>query len=282
MRARKKARKKDRLGATSDGRLLSPDLKSRGRSGSVAILAVAALISLSGCATKPTDPDELAEYKSTNDPYEPSNRFFYKVNDTLDRYTLKPVAKAYVYVVPQPVRTGVHQAIGNFGSPAVFFNDVFEAKPRRAGDTFMRFLINSTVGVAGVFDVAKGWGYPAHDADGGMTLALWGVPSGPYLYLPVLGPNSPRALTGFGIDIALAPLTYVPRGYGLLTLNWALYGISAVDARAQVLNTLDQINRDALDPYATLRSLYRQHSEAEITAIREDNRMTTPDWYTQR
>nr|WP_321986899.1 VacJ family lipoprotein [uncultured Lichenicoccus sp.] len=246
-----------------------------------AIAAAGLLLGAGGCAQKPTDPDALADYNGTNDPLEPTNRFFYRVNNTVDQYTLKPVAQAYVYVVPQPARTGVHNALANLASPATFFNDMFETRPRRAGDTFMRFLINSTVGVVGVFDVAKGWGYPAHDADGGMTLASWGVPQGPYLYLPALGPSSPQAITGFGMDVALAPLTYVPRGYGLLTLNWALYGIGVVDARAGVLNDLDQINRDALDPYATLRSLYRQHRAAQIEAMRKDNRMTTPDWYTQ-
>ena len=254
--------------------------RSGSRIGTVALMATLALASLSGCATKPTDPQALADYKSTNDPLEPTNRFFYKVNDTVDRYTLKPVARAYVSVVPQPVRTGVHNSLDNFRSPALFFNDVLEAKPKRAGTTFMRFLINSTVGVVGIFDVAKGWGYPGHEADGGMTLAIWGVPQGPYLFLPGLGPSSPRAVTGFGMDIALTPMTYVPRGYGLLTLNWSLYGIGVVDARSQVLDELDQINNDALDPYATLRSLYRQHRAAQIDALRKDNRMTTPDWYT--
>ena len=233
-----------------------------------------------GAAPRPTDPQELAEYKANNDPYEPGNRFFYRVNSSVDRYTLKPVARAYVDTVPQPVRTGVHQVLSNFAAPTRFANDVLEAKPRRAGDTFMRFLINSTVGVAGIFDVARDWGYPAHEADGGMTLAIWGVPPGPYLYLLGLGPSSPRALGGFGMDIALSPLTYVPRGYGLLTLNYGLYGAGVIDARAGVLDELDQINRDALDPYATLRSLYRQHRAAQIEQLRQDNRMTTPDWYT--
>jgi len=238
-----------------------------------------ALLALSGCATKPTDATGLAEYNQTNDPLEPTNRFFYRVSDTLDAYTLRPVAQGYVWAVPLPARTGIHNALANFATPVVFFNDVFETRPRRAGDTFMRFLINSTVGVAGVLDVAKGWGYPAHEADGGMTLASWGVPQGPYLFLPVLGPSSPRAVTGFGIDIALSPLTYVPRGYGLLTLNWALYGIGAIDARAQVLGDLDQLKKNALDPYATIRSLYRQHRSAEIQAMHDDHRMTVPDWY---
>jgi phospholipid-binding lipoprotein MlaA len=234
---------------------------------------------LSGCATKPADPTGLADYEHTNDPLEPTNRFFFRVSDTLDTYTLRPVAQAYVWAVPEPARNGVHNALSNLASPAVFFNDVFETRPARAGDTFMRFLINSTVGVGGVLDVAKGWGYPAHPADGGMTLASWGVPQGPYLFLPLLGPSSPRALTGFGMDIALAPLNYVPRGYGLITLNWALYGIGIVDARAQVLADLDQIKKNALDPYATIRSLYRQHRNAEIQAMRDDHRMTVPDWY---
>src|ERR1700712_3150496 len=253
---------------------------SEGRLRLATVGAAFILLSLGGCASHHAEAQ--ADGDNNNDPMKSSNRFFYKVNDKLDRYTLKPVAKAYVAVVPQPVRTGVHNALGNFASPTRFANDVMEAKPRRAGDTFMRFLINSTVGVVGIFDVAQGWGYPAHEADGGMTLATWGVPQGPYLYLLGLGPSSPRALAGFGMDIALSPLTYVPRGYGLLTLNWGLYGIGVVDARAQVLDALDQINRDALGPYATLRSLYRQHSASEITALREDKRMTTPDWYPQR
>ncbi len=244
------------------------------------VAGIIALLSLSGCATRPTNPAALAQYKETDDPLEPTNRFFYRVDQTVDRYSLKPVAQAYVYVLPTPVRTGVHNVISNFASPTRLANDILEAKPRRAGTTFVRFVVNSTVGLGGIFDVARDLGYPAHENDGGMTLALWGVPDGPYLFLPVLGPSSPRAAAGFGLDVGLSPLTYVPRGYGLLTLNYALYGVGLVDARSRVLNELDQINREALDPYATLRSLYRQHRASEIEALRNDNRMTTPDWYT--
>ena len=245
------------------------------RAGSVALL----LLGLAACAEKPTDPAGLADFQQRNDPLEPTNRVLYNVSDAVDAYTLKPVAQAYVWAVPLPARTGVANVLSNLASPAVFFNDVFEAKPARAGDTFMRFLINSTVGVAGVLDVAKGWGYPAHNADGGMTLAQWGLPSGPYLFLPLLGPSSPRALTGYGMDIALAPLNYVPRGYGLITLNYALYGVSVVSARAALLGDLDQVKKNALDPYATIRSLYRQHTNAEIKTMQDDHRMTVPDWY---
>jgi phospholipid-binding lipoprotein MlaA len=252
--------------------------RSPRRTGLLGCVGCLALV-LSGCATVPTDPAGLAEYKHTNDPLEPTNRVFYEVSDTVDTYTLRPVAQAYVWAVPEPGRTGIHNALMNLASPAVFFNDVFETKPRRAGDTFMRFLINSTIGIGGVLDVATGWGYKARPADGGMTLAAWGLPQGPYLFLPLIGPSSPRDATGFGMDIALAPLTYVPRGYGLITLNWVLYGTRVVDSRAQVLADLDQLKKNALDPYASIRSLYRQHRNAEIQAMRDDNRTTVPDWY---
>ena len=254
-------------------------LGNRRHAWSTVAAGILACLSLSGCATKPSDPAGLADYNQANDPFEPTNRFLYRVSDTVDTYTLRPVAQGYVWAVPLPARTGIHNVLANFASPALFFNDVFETKPRRAGDTFMRYLINSTVGIGGVLDVAKGWGYPAHEADGGITLANWGVPEGPYLFLPLLGPSNSRDATGFGIDIALSPLTYVPRGYGLLTLNSALYGVGIVDARSRVLADLDQLKKNALDPYATIRSLYRQHRNAELQAMRDDHRMTVPDWY---
>ena len=260
-------------------RLHTTSKRRRGKRRARPVAVAACLLILAGCATKPTDPAALADYQQNNDRFEPANRFFYRVDNTLDAYTLKPVAQAYVYVVPRPARTGLHNVLTNLSSGPRFFNDVFQGSPRRAGDTLMRVLINSTVGIGGILDVASGWGYPFHDNDGGLTLAVWGVPEGPYLFLPFLGPSSTRDANGFAIDIALSPFTYVPRGYGLLTLNTVRYGVGVVDARSEVLGDLDQIKRNALDPYATIRSLYRQHRNAEIQAVRDDHRMTVPDWY---
>ncbi len=245
------------------------------------LLLAAGLLGVAACATKPpaSDADAVAEFRQNNDPYEPANRFSYNVTDKLDTYALRPVAQAYVYVLPQPVRGGIHNVLANLTSPVLFANDVAQTKPRRAGDTFMRFLINSSVGVLGVFDVASVWGYGPHDADFGETLALWGLPDGPYLFLPVLGPSGPRDATGYGVDIALDPFTYVPRGYGLLTLNWARYGVGVVDARSRLLDDVASIKKTALDPYASIRSLYRQHRQSQIDAARDDDRATTPDWY---
>ncbi len=247
------------------------------------LVLVTAALGLSGCASKPpaSDQEATADFQQTNDPYEPANRFSYRVSDTIDRYSLKPVAQGYVYVVPAPVRTGVHNVLANLSSPVLFADDVSQANPRFAGDTFMRFLINSTAGGLGVFDVASGWGYPGHTTSFAVTLALWGVPSGPYLYLPLLGPSSPRDATGFGIDSALDPFSYVPHGFGLKTFNWARYGVALIDVRSRHLTDLDAVKKGALDPYATFRSLYRQNLQSQIDASRQDKAATTPAWTAQ-
>lgn len=244
-------------------------------------LAAVAVLALSACANKPpaSDPDAVAEYEQTNDPLEPTNRVFYSINDAIDTYALKPVAQGYVAVVPLPARTGIHNTLSNLSSPALFANDVMQGSPKRAGTTFMRFVINSTVGVAGIFDVAKSVGYRAHDTDFGVTLGVWGVGTGPYLYLPILGPSSPRGVTGFAVNQGLDPFTYVPHGYGLVTLNWARYGMTAIDTRASLLTDVDKIKASALDPYASFRSLYRQHVQSQVEAASAPDKPTTPDWY---
>jgi phospholipid-binding lipoprotein MlaA len=238
-------------------------------------------LALGGCATKPpaSDPDAVADYEQTNDPMEPTNRVFYKIDDALDTYTLKPIAQGYVYITPEPVRNGIHNLLSNLSSPVLFANDVAQAHPRHAGDTFMRFLINSTIGVAGVFDVAKSIGYKAHDTDFGVTLGVWGVGEGPYLYLPFLGPNSPRSAVGYGADLALDPFTWVPHGHELKTMNWARFGMTAIDTRSRLLGDVDKIKATALDPYASIRSLYRQHVQSQVEAAKAPEKLTTPSWW---
>ncbi len=240
----------------------------------------AAQLLLAGCATPPpkTDPVALADYKANNDPFEPTNRVVYAVNDGLLTYVITPIARGYNAVLPQPVRSGIHNVLNNLGAPVQFANDVMETRPRRAGDTFVRFLVNSTVGVGGVFDVAKHVGYPDHAADGGLTLAIWGIPSGPYLYLPLFGPSGVRDGIGRGVDSAVSPYTWVTFN-GVNHLNAISTGLSAVDGVAPHIDELKKLNEQALDPYATQRSLYRQVQQTRVEAIRDDRRATVPDWY---
>ena len=247
------------------------------------VLAATLATALAGCATPPpaSDPAALADFRETNDPLEPTNRVFYAINNGLDTYFLRPIAIGYRDVVPQPVRNGIHNALANLGTPAQLANDMLDGKPRRAGDTYMRFLINTTVGVVGVMDVAKGWGYPSHDADFGLTFGVWGIPEGPFLFLPFLGPSDPRDLTGFAAGIASDPFTWVGQGAIVRAIDWSKFGLSAIDARERVLDDTDEIKKTALDPYATFRSLYRQHRASQLQAIEDDHRATVPVWFPQ-
>ena len=245
--------------------------------------AVALAASLAGCASKPPadDPDAVADYNEAHDPLEPTNRVFYAVNNGLDTVILRPLAVAYKYAVPYVVRSHTHNVLTNLSMPVALVDDMLTARPRRAGDTLMRLLLNSTLGVAGVFDVATDWGWPAHDTDAGMTLAIWGLSEGPFLFIPVLGPSSPRDAAGFGSDIAMDPFTWVGEGVAVSALGYTRYGMNAIDSRTAVLDDLDKIKAQALDPYATIRSLYRQHRQSQIEEARSDDRATVPAWFVQ-
>lgn len=248
------------------------------------LVMIAVLLgSLAGCATRPpaSDPEALADYRETNDPLEPTNRAIYAFNNAIDNAVLKPVAQGYRYAVPAPVRGGIHNILANLSTPVQFSNDVLDGKPRRAGDTTMRFLINSTVGVLGFFDVAKNWGYPDHDTDFGMTMALWGLPAGPYLFLPVFGPSDPRDAVGLGVNTAMDPFTWVGQGAAVRALDWSRFTVNGVDQRERHLDDIDSVKKTALDPYATFRSLYRQHRTSQIEDARNDKRATIPVWFPQ-
>jgi phospholipid-binding lipoprotein MlaA len=238
---------------------------------------------LGGCATPPPaeDQEAVAEFNEVNDPLEPTNRVLYAINNGVDTVILRPAAQAYRFVVPAPVRSGLHNVLTNLGTPVELSNDMLEGKPRRAGDTSMRFLINTTVGVLGFFDVAKDWGYADHDADFGMTLALWGLPEGPYLFLPVFGPSDPRDAVGLGVNAVMDPFMWVGQGAAVTALKWSRFGVNGLDQRERHLDDIDSIKKTALDPYATFRSLYRQHRHGQIEDARNDKRATIPVWFPQ-
>ncbi|MGE0417444.1 MAG: VacJ family lipoprotein [Acetobacteraceae bacterium] len=249
-----------------------------------ALLAGLVMVVLAACATPPPadDPDAVADYKETNDPLEPTNRVFYAINNGIDTVLLKPAAEAYRYVVPGKVRTGVDNMLSNLATPVRLGNDILEGKPRRAGDTTMRFFINTTAGVLGFFDVASDLGYRSHDANFGLTLANWGIDEGPFLFLPILGPSNPRDATGFAVDTVADPFKWVGQGTAVQALSWSRFGLNALNQREKVLDPIDQIKKTALDPYATFRSLYRQYRASQLRNLREDNRATIPVWFPQR
>ncbi|MBL6078164.1 VacJ family lipoprotein [Belnapia sp. T18] len=233
-----------------------------------------AVLFLTGCATAPSasDPEALAEYRAANDPLEPANRRVYEANEWLDRKLARPVAVEYRTRIPRPVRTGIRNLLNNLRSPIVLANDMLQGQSRRAGDTLGRFVLNSTVGVAGIFDVAQDWfGVPRHTEDFGQTLASWGVGEGPYLVLPVLGPSNPRDLAGSGVDGAASVATLLGSGAAASAFRYSRAGLSLVDTREALIDPVDEMRRSSLDPYVTYRSAYRQRRQADI-----DNRLGPP------
>jgi len=227
----------------------------RHRNSLLAIVLLA--VSTAGCATG--DPAALAQ----NDPYEPMNRSVFKVNTGIDNAVAKPVAKFYNHAVPGFARDGVHNFLTNLAKPVTFANDVLQGDGGRAWQTLERFSVNSTLGIGGLLDVATRIGIPDHSEDFGQTLGTWGVAEGPYLVIPLMGPDPPRDLSGDVVDIFLDPLTYI-RYHGSDTWSVARAGVSVLDLRARNVDTVDQIERTSIDFYATTRSLYRQYRNSEI------------------
>jgi len=231
-------------------------------------LLLLGLLALSACATRPpaSEPEALAEYEQANDPLEPFNRTMYTVHNGIDTLLLRPAAEFYRFFLPQPVRTGVRNVLANLRSPVILLNDALQGETERGATTLARFLMNSTFGIGGLFDVAKEVGLPGHSEDFGQTLAVWGLGEGPFLFVPVIGPSNPRDLAGFGVDIAADPLTWVINDGDSTAeaLGWTRYGLTLVDTREGLIETLDTVNETSLDPYATLRSGYRQHRQQEI------------------
>jgi phospholipid-binding lipoprotein MlaA len=222
---------------------------------SFAVLCAA--LALAGCATK--DPQSLAQ----NDPWEPANRAVFDFDIQLDHAVARPVARAYLDVVPEVARDGIHNALTNLNAPVVFVNDSIQLDGEKATNTAGRFLVNSTVGLAGLIDVATKMGIPYHDNDFGITLGKAGSGEGSYLVLPFAGPKPPRDLVGAGVDIAFDPLTYMSWNNSTLYMM-VRGGLTVLDDRSAQLDAVESIERSSIDFYATTRSLYRQNRAAQI------------------
>ncbi len=218
------------------------------------------VLSLSSCAKRPPDsaPDAQLAYDEANDPLEPMNRSIFAFNTLFDDVILAPTARLYRMWGPPDVRDGISNFVSNWREPVTFVNDTLQAEPKRAGTSVSRFMINSTFGLLGVFDTATKWGIDHHSEDFGETFAVWGIPEGPFIMLPFLGPSNGRDLSGFVVDFFFDPVslwlnhknwTYVR--YGRLALRGLIY-------REENLETLDDLSKSSTDFYATIRSSYRQ------------------------
>ncbi len=223
------------------------------------VAGLAASLLLAGCASGPAaDP---------RDPLEPLNRSIYQFNVDVDRALLRPVASTYVDVAPAPLRTGVNNFFGNLRDGWSAVNGVLQLRPREATENGMRFALNSTFGLVGLLDVASEMGLERTTLDFGMTLGRWGVPDGPYLMLPLLGPSTLRDTVALPVDgqgNAVGQVGHVPTRNELTALR-------IVDQRAGLLRAGDMLQEASLDPYSFLRDSYlqRRHSQIGVTPPEE-------------
>lgn len=219
---------------------------------SLALLAIA--LTVTGCATVPED--QRVDY----DPLEPLNRGTYQLNDVVDRVTLKPIARGYNKVVPEPVRNGVTNFSRNLFTPRSVVNNFLQGKPKDGLSELARFIVNTTVGIGGIFDVAAMNGIEAKTEDFGQTAAVWGVPKGPYVVLPFRGPSTLRDVVLMPLDVAADPLYHYDGDH---TVRDSLYAIRLVNLRARLLS-IEELLQDSADPYVTVRESYLQNREFEV------------------
>jgi phospholipid-binding lipoprotein MlaA len=216
-------------------------------------LALLLVFTVAGCASLPADK------RDPRDRFERFNRSVFAFNQTLDKAVARPVAVAYRKITPRPVRNSVSNFMGNIGYPTVMVNDLLQGKLKPFAQDTGRFLVNSTLGIGGLFDPATRMGLGANDEDLGQTFGRWGMGQGPYLMLPLLGPATARDGIGRVGDSFTNLSTYIDDPYW----RYGVTGLNLVNKREQLLDT-DSVLNKSFDPYAFLRSAYLQRREYQV------------------
>jgi phospholipid-binding lipoprotein MlaA len=198
-----------------------------------------------------------------DDPWEKLNRRFYSFSEGLDRFLLRPAALTYSHVLPSPLRTGLRNLLSNASEPPTIINYVLQARFHRAGKETGRFLLNTVVGLGGLFDVATVDGLEHVSTNFGVTLGRWGAKPGPYIYLPIGGPTTVRGVIGTAVGGALDPLYWINYPHKtVVSIGRAV--VSGLDLRAEADSSLKSLLADATDPYATIRSAYLQNLQSQV------------------
>lgn len=236
--------------------------------GWAALATALAMAAAAPSGTALAQTDQASGDAAAVDPWQPFNRQTFKLYLFLDDNVVVPVAKGYRAVTPADARQGLRNFITNSRSANTLMNDLLQGELKRGGQTFARFVINTTIGFFGAGDPAKHLGIPGHQEDFGQTLAVWGVPQGPFLYLPILGPTTVRDTFGFATDIVAEPLFWIDTDAASYA-GRARFVSSVIAFREPAIDPLAQIRADSLDYYASLRSFYLQARKREIANGRQ-------------
>ncbi len=219
--------------------------------------------------------DDEFEVEEDYDPLEVLNRFLFAFNEALDVFIFRPIAEVYRFWLPQGVQDSVQNFTRNLNAPVIFLNQLWQGRDEEASETIARFFINTTVGLAGLFDPASSWGLEYTEADFGQTLGYYGAGPGPYLVLPLYGPSSVRDGIGLAVDsLVLDPWPYVLDAADVdkkRELMLARFVMEGVDKRARNIENIDDLKRDSVDFYARVRSLYLQYRRSFIEESRAAN-----------
>lgn len=200
-----------------------------------------------------------------SDPFESTNRVVMSVNESIDKAVIEPVARGYRYITPKPARQGVRNFLRNLKSPIVMGNELLQADFEGFANATGRLVINTLLGVGGLFDIADMGGIPYEPEDFGQTLAVWGVGNGPYIVIPLLGPSTLRDGTGMLVDSFADPVRIYLFNHDLEWLHYTRVGVGVIDQREELLEVIDDLRANSFDYYAAIRSAYYQRRKALIS-----------------
>ncbi|AWW43842.1 MlaA family lipoprotein [Polynucleobacter paneuropaeus] len=232
------------------------------------LVAFSLVVSMVGCASIPAGVPP-----SPDDPWEPFNRSVFEFNEGLDKYVLKPVVSGYRFVLPEFIREGIYNFFSNYNDIYTALNNLLQGKPDYAFNDLMRVVVNTTMGLGGLIDLATPGGLEKHKEDFGQTFGVWGIPSGPYVVLPFFGPSSVRDTFGTVADLETDYLfKYIPN----VGLRNSLTGLRVVNARNTYYEAGDLLDGAAIDKYSFLRDAYIQRRKYQINEGRDDEEPQMP------
>jgi phospholipid-binding lipoprotein MlaA len=235
-----------------------------------ALLAVAAAVALSACASTPVE-----RAARSDDPWEGMNRMTFIFNDGLDQAVLEPFGIGWTYMTFESMRISIQKAMHNLRFPVRFVGNLAQGELAATGTETARFTINTTVGLLGFFDPAGHWGIEKREADFGQAMGVWGVSAGPYLMLPLFGPSNPRDTFGFAVDSVLGA------GPSLLNpiVGAVVFGVNLINTRALLLDTVREAKRSSLDYYVFVRDAYTQRRRLQVLGEGPENDSLNDDFY---
>lgn len=233
-----------------------------------AVFLLGLVVGMVGCASIPAGTE-----RSPQDPWEPFNRSVFEFNEGLDAYLLKPVVAGYRFVLPEFVRDGIYNFFSNYNDIYTALFNLLQGKPGYAFNDFMRVVVNTTMGLGGLLDLATPGGLEKHKEDWGQTLGVWGVPSGPYVVLPFFGPSNVRDTVGTVADLESDYLFSYVKDIGLRN---SITGLRVVNARNTYYEAGDLLDGAAIDKYSFMRDAYIQRREYQINEGRDDEEPQMP------